>query len=409
MKKLKKIVAGFYFTFYNSMGELVNAETGKVLEPKDTESIQAAVMMKYLQLWLSCDSNAAESVNSYAVKAYSRYTQKVCEAHTENEEDELDNIIDQADYVRDFYREYYKLDEKFSVYIDYAKRNELMYKKPEMKENNRLKASSVGLALTELFENGYLYLYKILMETDLVLKVKGQAKNDALKRGYSEYNKLYEFIRNRQDDKEYVTFSCALYEVEYSYRFNMIEKFAKEIVTRNISENSDFVDVIPALFGGIADCDAREYCKAYMGDNAQYIKTLAPNAIIGNLDTLSIDGSIDLALRIIEQSGSLEVFDIRKNMWIKDVIIQNLALDLTIAKMPIPDLRAMTEADFKAAKEFLQKDYKIVEGYIPAEIGGKEKLINKKFDCIRNIYDQINKINPNFQRARDLSNRRKNK
>ena len=64
-----------------------------------------------------------------------------------------------------------------------------------------------------------------------------------------------------------------------------------------------------------------------MGDNSQYIKTLAPNAIIGNLDNLSIDGNIDLALRIIEQSGSLEVFDIRKNKWIKDVIIQNLALD----------------------------------------------------------------------------------
>lgn len=116
-----------------------------------------------------------------------------------------------------------------------------------------------------------------------------------------------------------------------------------------------------------------------MGDNSQYIKTLAPNAIIGNLDTLSIDGNIDLALRIIEQSGSLEVFDIRKNKWIKDVIIQNLALDLAIAKMPIPDLHAMTEDDFKAAKKFLQNDYKIVEGYIPAEIGGKEKLANKKF------------------------------
>lgn len=92
-----------------------------------------------------------------------------------------------------------------------------------------------------------------------------------------------------------------------------------------------------------------------MGDNAQYIKTLAPNAIIENLDTLSIDGSIDLALRIIEQSGSLEVFDIRINKWIKDAIIQNLALALAIAEMPISDLRAMTEDDFKAAKEFLQR------------------------------------------------------
>lgn len=153
-EKADELVKGLWVMFFCDSG---NPDTygKKKCESFDIYEIRNTVVMLYLQKWMENDNNSTETVNSYAVKAFERFEENILSQNSyQNEE-----YIDQANYIRNFYRKFDELAQIFSMYEDYAKRNNLVYKEIVRKENNRLKESYVDLALTELLQNGYLYLF----------------------------------------------------------------------------------------------------------------------------------------------------------------------------------------------------------------------------------------------------------
>ncbi len=404
-EKADELVKGLCVMFFCDSGNPVTyGENMRV--PFDIYEIRNTVVMLYLQKWMENDNNSTETVNSYAVKAFERYEENILSQNSyQNEE-----YIDQANYIRNFYRKFDELAQIFSMYEDYAKRNNLVYKEIVRKENNRLKESYVDLALTELLQNGYLYLFEALIRYDDVLKTKGTAKNETIRNGYNQYNKLYEFIRGRQDAKEYVAFCCALYKIERAYRFDMIEKTAKEIVANNIPKDADFTDIMSIFFFGINNMDFIQILAMYLKEYTYKLRTISPNSTMKNMNILGIDKATDLAIEILNpKKCDLEIFKIKKYAFFKNIMIHNYAFSTLFTIMPTVDQPSMTEEDYKAAVHFLKNEYKIVEGHIPA---GTEytKETEEKFDCIRNIYTQSCEGNCDFQQAREILNcRNKNR
>lgn len=329
---------------------------------EDYTEIINVVTAIYLNQWLECDSNARQTVNSFAAKKYVSIKERRKRASRNSDYDRV-KALQRAQ------KTYHIMQ---NLQHEQATREGIGYKefdltRPGQKSDLNRKGgcfqSFVTLRFLDLLSNPDFTLFKLLTRKKKVMEVIGSKNNTELEYGYKAYGKIINEIQS-YSDREFVVSCIQLQKMESTFRFKLAASIAEYMQDKGLPYDTKIP--IDALY--------------WWGRYA--VPTSFEHTISCEPHTIS---NYQQAIDIVFSEDSPDIECKKLKQLLRRTLIHELLIKLDSIMSPA-QLPPWSSDDYIAARRFFTEDYPVLK-YCEMNLPSTNK--SEFFEYIKNIYSQL--------------------